>query len=59
MLTKIWVKNFKAHAETEIGGRRITIFIGPNNSGKSSLGQAILILRQAATQSENELSSYV
>ncbi len=50
MLTKTWLKNFKAHAQTEIEFRRITLFIGPNNSGKSSLGQALILLRQAAAR---------
>src|SRR5216683_1814344 len=59
MFTKLWVKNFKAHAKTEIETRRITLFIGPNNSGKSSLGQAILMLRQAATQGRNTLCGHV
>ncbi len=56
MLTKIWVNNFKAHDDTAIELRRITLFIGPNNSGKSSLGQAILGLRQAAHRGSSNLS---
>ena len=59
MFTKIWVKNFKAHANTKIETRRITLFIGPNNSGKSSLGQAILLLRQAATRNDTVLCNLV
>jgi energy-coupling factor transporter ATP-binding protein EcfA2 len=47
MLTRVLLKNFKLHAETEIQFAPITVFIGPNNSGKSSVFQALLALRQA------------
>ncbi len=55
MLTKIALKNFKLHAETEIEAAPITVFIGPNNSGKSSIGQALLLWRQAAARGSNIL----
>lgn len=48
MLTKIRLKNFKLHAATEIEAAPVTVFIGPNNSGKSSVFQALLLWRQAA-----------
>jgi len=50
MLTKVWLKNFKAHADTAIDVRPMTLFIGPNNSGKSSVSQALLVLRQAVAR---------
>ncbi len=48
MLKKIRLKNFKLHEDTTIEASRITAFIGPNNSGKSSIFQALLALQQAA-----------
>ncbi len=48
MLKKIRLKNFKLHENTEIEAGRITVFIGPNNSGKSSIFQALLALKSAA-----------
>ncbi len=48
VLTKIALKNFKLHADTEIEAAPITVFIGPNNSGKSSIFQSLLLWRQAA-----------
>ncbi len=48
MISRISLKNFKLHASTVIEAAPITVFIGPNNSGKSSLLQALLALRQAA-----------
>ena len=55
MLTRVLLKNFKLHAETEIQFAPITVFIGPNNSGKSSVFQALLALRQAAERNDAEL----
>jgi len=52
MLTRVLLKNFKLHAETEIQFAPITVFIGPNNSGKSSVFQALLALRQAAERND-------
>lgn len=46
MITKITVEGFKLHASTSIEAKPMTIFIGPNNSGKSSLTQAIQLLCQ-------------
>jgi energy-coupling factor transporter ATP-binding protein EcfA2 len=59
MLTKVWVKNFKAHADTAIDVRPITLFIGPNNSGKSSLSQALVVLRQAVSRNSTNLTQPV
>ena len=47
MLTKLIVENFKAHKYTEIELGKLTMFTGANNSGKSSLVQALLLLRQS------------
>src|SRR6266851_4790288 len=59
MLNQIVLKNFKAHAETKIDVRRMTLLIGPNNSGKSSLGQALLLLRQAVVRGSNTFTQQV
>jgi len=55
MLEKVELRNFKLHAHTSIDAAPITIFIGPNNSGKSSIFQALLSLRQAAAKSSSGL----
>ncbi len=47
MLKEVRLKNFKLHEDTTIEVAPITVFIGPNNSGKSSIFQALLALRQA------------
>jgi energy-coupling factor transporter ATP-binding protein EcfA2 len=53
MLKTIRLKNFKLHEDTSIEAAPITVFIGPNNSGKSSIFQALLALRQAAVRGNN------
>ena len=46
MLTKIHVENFKSLKNISIELKPLTIFIGPNSSGKSSILQSILILKK-------------
>jgi hypothetical protein len=55
MLKSIRLKNFKLHEDTLIEAAPITVFIGPNNSGKSSIFQALLLLRQAASRNDRLL----
>jgi predicted ATPase len=55
MLNRITLKNFKLHAHTEIDAAPLTVFIGPNNSGKSSVFQALLLWRQGASRNWSQL----
>ncbi len=55
MLKSVRLKNFKLHEDTLIEAAPITVFIGPNNSGKSSIFQALLLLRQAASRNDQFL----
>jgi ABC-type taurine transport system ATPase subunit len=43
MLTKLVLKNFKVFSEVEIDLAKRVVFIGPNNSGKTSALQAIAL----------------
>lgn len=47
------MKNFKAFKEAEIEVKPITILVGPNNSGKSSLIQSIILIQQTLMGSGN------
>lgn len=47
MLKKLNLRGFKLHDNTSLDLAPITIFIGENNSGKSSIFQALMGLRQA------------
>lgn len=60
MLTKIRIKNFKCLQDTgELDIRPLTLLVGPNSSGKSSLLQMLLMLRQtvASTDMDNALAA--
>lgn len=52
MLNKVSLKNFKAHKDTTIEAVKVNVFIGPNNSGKSSVFQAMMALKQAARRGD-------
>jgi hypothetical protein len=58
MISRISLTNFKAHAKTAIDVRALSLFIGPNNSGKSSLGQALVLLKQAMAGTGSSLCRY-
>jgi predicted ATPase len=47
MLKSVTLKNFKLHSSTKIETAPLTVLIGPNNSGKTSIFQALLLLRQS------------
>jgi len=46
-LTSIHLENFKSHLKTEIELKPITILIGPNGCGKSSILQSLLVLKSS------------
>ncbi|VVB85074.1 AAA ATPase domain protein [uncultured archaeon] len=46
MLQKIRIQNFKLHKDTSLEIKPITLFIGQNNSGKSSIFQALQLIKQ-------------
>jgi predicted ATPase len=53
MLTKLQVKNFKCFEDTgELELRPLTVFVGPNSSGKSSIVQFLLALRQTVESTD-------
>ena len=51
MIKQIRIKNFKAHADTSIEMSSLNILTGMNGVGKSSIIQAILLLRQSYIKS--------
>ena len=46
MISKIRIKNFKSHSDTQLEFGNLTILTGMNGCGKTSLIQALLLLRQ-------------
>lgn len=47
MITKLRISNFKSHKETELNLRNLTLLTGVNGCGKTSILQALLLLRQS------------
>ncbi len=53
MLTKLRIKNFKCLQDTgDLEIRPLTLLVGPNSSGKSSLLQMLLMLRQTVDSTD-------
>jgi energy-coupling factor transporter ATP-binding protein EcfA2 len=48
MIHKLTLRNFKGIESAEIGLERLTVFVGPNASGKTSVLQALALLSQMA-----------
>ena len=42
MITNITLENFKCFRQVSINPKRLTVLIGPNGTGKSSILQALL-----------------
>ena len=47
MITNIILENFKCFRRLEINPKQLTVLIGPNGTGKSSVLQALLLLKQS------------
>ena len=57
MLTRIKVNNYKGFKEAEIPIKPITVFLGANSSGKSSILQLLLLLQQTAEEMSDSYRS--
>jgi len=58
MLQKIKLQNFKLHKDTTLEIKPITLFIGQNNSGKSSIFQALQLIKQNLKTSHEQSDRY-
>ena len=57
MLTQLQLENFKSWEDTgQIALKPITGFFGPNSSGKTSLFQALLMMKQTAESPDRGLA---
>lgn len=55
MITNLRIQNFKALKDTtELRFKPLTLLIGPNSSGKSSILQSLLMLRQTVVSSDTK-----
>ena len=55
ILDKLSLKNFKSHKDREITFGKITVLIGQNNAGKSSVLQSLIMLSQSVKMGANKL----
>ena len=47
MITNITLENFKCFRHISVNPKLVTVFIGPNGTGKSGVMQALLLLKQS------------
>ena len=52
MLRQVRLENFKCIKKASVDIGKITVLIGPNGVGKSSIGQALMLLRQSLGRPE-------
>lgn len=57
MLTSIYAKNYKAFEEISVKLRPITVLLGPNNTGKTSLTEILLMMQQTAYADEQDFKA--
>jgi energy-coupling factor transporter ATP-binding protein EcfA2 len=50
MLTKIHIKNYRCYDEHEIDFRRVTVIVGKNNAGKSTLVESLRLVALALSR---------
>ena len=55
LIDSLNLENFKSHKSTKINFGKITILIGQNNAGKSSILQSLILLAQSAKQNQRQL----
>ena len=59
MLTRIRLENFKSWRELEIDLANINVLFGPNSSGKSSVLQALLMLKQTVNHFDKSVPMHL
>ncbi|MBU2617547.1 MAG: AAA family ATPase [Euryarchaeota archaeon] len=59
MITKLYLENFRGIAKNEVELGKITVLVGPNNCGKSSIIYGLLVLKNVVLNSNQSLDSFL
>jgi len=59
MIRQFEIKNFKSHKHTKLDFSNLTVLCGANGSGKSSVIQALLLIRESNLANANEPFEYL
>jgi predicted ATPase len=59
MITKLYLENFRGIAKNEVEVGKITVLVGPNNCGKSSIIYGLLVLKNVVLNSNQSLDSFL
>ncbi|GHT38308.1 hypothetical protein AGMMS49965_01240 [Bacteroidia bacterium] len=59
MIRKVELENFKSHKDTKLDFSNLTVLCGANASGKSSVIQALLLLRESFSGGEMGVFNYL
>ena len=54
MITSMHIKNFKCFKKASLDLRPITVLLGKNNTGKSAILQALLMLKQTVESRDQQ-----
>ena len=52
MITSLYIENYKIHKRTTLNLKNLSVLTGQNSSGKSSIIQMLLLLRQSYLKGE-------
>lgn len=55
MITRLCLRNYRAFESLDIPLRKMNIFVGPNNSGKSSLLSSLILLSQTLKSADEQV----
>ncbi|MDR1181278.1 MAG: DUF3696 domain-containing protein [Bacteroidales bacterium] len=59
MIRQVELNNFKSHKHTQLYFSNLTVLCGANGSGKSSIIQALLLIRESNMRNPNEWFEYL
>lgn len=59
MIDRLWIKNFKSIKDLQLDCKRVNVFIGEPNTGKSNILEALGFLSWSGKQHEQKLKDFI